>query len=76
MTVCEHISTDPDALLSEVQAAALLNFTPRCLQAWRQRGGGPPFVRVSARAIRYRRRDLTLWAAARLHVSTSDTLRN
>jgi len=43
------------------------------LQAWRQRGGGPLFVRVSSRAIRYRRRDLIAWAEAKLVESTSDT---
>lgn len=68
----DHISIDPDALLSEVQAAALLGFTPRALQAWRQRGCGPRFVCVSARAIRYRRCDLIAWSKARLRTSTSD----
>ena len=57
---------DPDALLREEDAAAFLNFTPRAMQSWRTRGVGPPYVRVSSRAIRYRRRDLLAWAAARL----------
>jgi hypothetical protein len=72
VTVCEHLSNDPDSLLNESQAASFLGFTPRALQAWRCRGGGPVFVRVSARAIRYRRRDLTKWVEERLRVSTSD----
>ena len=63
---------DPVALLTECQAAQLLGFTPRCLQAWRQRGGGPMFVRISARAIRYRRRDIIAWAESRLKSSTSE----
>lgn len=63
---------DPDALLREDQAAAFLGFTPRALQSWRHRGGGPDFVKVSARAVRYRRSDLLTWAAARLRSSTSD----
>ena len=45
--------SDPDALLRPVDAAALLGFTKRALEAWRHRGGGPAFVRVSARAVRY-----------------------
>lgn len=63
---------DPDSLLSEAQASELLGVTPRALQAWRQRGGGPQFVRVSSRCVRYRRRDLIAWAQARLRSSTSE----
>ena len=66
------LAADPDALLRPEAAAELLAFTPRALEAWRQRGGGPPFVRVSARAIRYRRSDLLDWAQARVRCSTSD----
>lgn len=69
------VSTDPESLLSEVQAATLLGFTPRALQAWRQRGGGPRFVRVSSRAVRYRRRDLVEWTESKLAQSTADTIR-
>lgn len=65
--------TDPDALLDEVQAGAFLGLTPRALQAMRQRGGGPLFVRISSRCIRYRRRDLIAWTESRLARSTSDT---
>lgn len=59
-------------LLTEDEAAELIGFTPRFLQERRFRGGGPAFVRVSARAIRYRPEDLAGWAAARLRTSTSD----
>lgn len=51
-------SFDPDLHLPESAAAHLLGVTPRTLQAWRLRGGGPPFVRISLRCVRYRRRDL------------------
>ena len=61
-----------EPLLTEPEAAAFLNFTPRALQAWRTRGGGPKFVRISARAIRYRLRDLETWVEDRLRTSTSD----
>lgn len=65
-------TTDPDALLRDDAAAELLGFTTRALADWRRRGCGPRYVRVSARAIRYRRRDLTEWAEALLRTSTSD----
>jgi hypothetical protein len=44
-----HFSSDPDSLLSEKQSATFLGVTPRALQVWRQRGGGPAFVRISSR---------------------------
>ena len=65
------ISLDGEALLTENQAADFLQFTPRALQAWRLRGGGPKFVRISSRAIRYRRRDLIEWIEAHIKYSTA-----
>lgn len=59
-------------LLTEAEAAEALGFTRRALQNWRRVGGGPPFVKVSHSAIRYRPADLEAWAAARRRTSTSD----
>lgn len=61
-----------DQLLSEKAAAALLGYTIRALQNWRLRGGGPQYVKVSARSVRYRRRDLLDWIEARLRNNTSE----
>jgi predicted DNA-binding transcriptional regulator AlpA len=55
--------TDPDALLTEVQAADFLCLSIRTLQAWRIKLAGPRFVRAG-RAIRYRRSDLIAWIDA------------
>ena len=63
---------DPDALLREPEAARLLGLTPRTLEAWRHRGGGPPFIPLSRRAIRYRRGDLIDWAQERRVRSTAE----
>ncbi len=41
------------ALLNEEAAATFLGLTPRCLQNWRWQGSGPPFLRLSSRAVRY-----------------------
>ena len=38
-----------------------LNVTPSCLQAWRYRGDGLPFIKISGRCIRYRWNDLQEW---------------
>src|SRR5262245_38424398 len=54
MTITE---SDPDAALKENQAAKLLGVSPRTLQAWRLRGGGPPYLKIG-RAVRYQRKVL------------------
>ncbi len=71
-------TTDHDAsrehqgvLLTEQQAAAFLSINPRTLQKWRVVGGGPLFVRISRRCIRYRREDLDQWTNSRVKSSTS-----
>ena len=66
------IPGDPDALLFEAEVAYLAASSVRTLQAWRISGGGPPFVALSRRAVRYRRRDVLAWMEARLRKSTSD----
>lgn len=58
-------------LLKEKQAAEFLNLQPRTLQAWRLIGGGPAFVRISHRCVRYRLCDLEAWIEARLRENTS-----
>jgi len=67
------IPKHPAALLFTTEAAFLLGLSPRTLEALRLRGGGPPFIAVTPKAIRYRRQDLENWIAARRRVSTSDT---
>lgn len=59
-------------LLSEAEAADAIGFTPRFLQERRRTGGGPPFVRISSRAIRYRPADIDAWAREHIRTSTSD----
>lgn len=65
-----------DRLINEKEAAAFLGYTVRALQNWRLRGGGPKFIKVSARSIRYRRRDLYTWIEERTVSSTSDAVRS
>ena len=63
---------DPDALLNQGQAASLIGVSERTLECWRWRGDGPPYVKISRRAVRYRRRDIREWAESRLQRSTSE----
>ena len=59
-------------LIPETEAADFLNLTTRSMQGMRQRGGGPKFIRLSSRCIRYTRTLLKAHADARLCSSTSD----
>jgi len=61
-----------DRLINEKEAAEFLGYTVRALQNWRIRGGGPKFVKVSARSVRYRFRDLLAWSESLLVSSTSE----
>ncbi len=65
-------SEDDSVLLTESEAARSLGFSSRTLQTWRSRGGGPPFIRISKRCVRYTQADLTAWIAERRRLSTSD----
>ncbi len=58
-------------LLTEQRVAQLLQVTVKTLQAWRVRGGGPPFVKVG-RCVRYRLEDVEAYVAASTRRSTSD----
>lgn len=60
------------SLIDEKVAAEFCGLTDRTLQAYRQRGGGPKYVQVSVRCIRYRRINLREWAEARMRTGTSD----
>lgn len=65
---------DPNTLVDEREAASILCYSVRALQNWRHRGGGPRFVKVSSRSIRYRRADLLKWIEERTVASTSQTI--
>jgi len=60
-----------DTLVNEREAASILCYSVRALQNWRHRGGGPRFVKVSSRSVRYRRSDLTKWVEERIVSNTS-----
>jgi len=63
-------------LVSEMVAAEFLCLSFRTLQNWRVRGGGPRFIRISSRCIRYRISDLEEWIAGRTVSNTSEETSN
>jgi excisionase family DNA binding protein len=60
-----------NALLTEGQAAEHLGLSRKTLEGWRTRGGGPKFVRLGTRAVRYRPTDLDQFVEAGLRSSTA-----
>ena len=61
-----------NALIDAKVAAGFLKVTTRHMQAMRQRGDGPRFIRMSSRCIRYTRAILKSYADDRTRSSTSD----
>ena len=71
----DDLPRDPDyldRLINESEAADFVGYSVRSLQGWRVKGGGPQFIKVSARSIRYRRRDLIAWSESRIVSSTTE----
>ncbi len=60
------------SLLNTVQAADYLGLSRRTLEGLRHRGGGPTFIRLGRKAVRYSLDDLMAWAEAGRRSSTSD----
>jgi hypothetical protein len=59
-------------LIDETPAADFLNLSTRQMQGYRYKGGGPIYIRLSPRCIRYRRIDLREWSEGMFRSSTSD----
>lgn len=59
------MSHQPNEQVSTAEAARLIGVAPKTLQNWRTRRQGPPFYRVSARAVSYKVADLTAFMDAR-----------
>lgn len=54
-----------DTLLRAEEVARILNTSVRTLDGWRRQGVGPPWVKLSRRAVRYAANGLTDWVATR-----------
>jgi len=59
-------------LLSTREAARFLNVSPRTLESWRVKGGGPIYLEISSRLIRYEKSELLRWLADQRRRSTCD----
>lgn len=64
-----------ERLLTTSEVAHYLGLDSGSLKRWRTRGGGPPYVKVSANRCRYSFEALKAWAAERTRRSTADDSR-
>ena len=60
--------------LRTASAAKYLNMGVSTLEKMRMNGDGPPFFRITGRAVGYRVEDLDAWAAGRICHSTKEHL--
>lgn len=60
-----------ESLLDTKKSAKFLNVNPKTMIRWRMQGIGPQFIRIGARTIRYRLRDLERWLERRTYNNTA-----
>ncbi len=63
---------DPELYIDEKRAAEYLGLSPRTLQGYRVKGGGPEFLKISHKVVRYKIADLLEWIKNRKRKNTSD----
>lgn len=57
-------------LSTEREEAARLRLSMRTLQAWRTKGGGPPFIKLG-KAVRYNPAEVDAWLAGQARTNTA-----
>jgi hypothetical protein len=58
-------------VLTTSEAADRLGVSPRTLEHWRLKGGGPVFCKVGHRTVRYRANDLEVFLSEGARINTS-----
>jgi len=53
-------------------ASRLTGVPVTTLETWRSRGGGPRFLKLGAKTVRYQRRELLRWMARQQRANTAD----
>jgi predicted DNA-binding transcriptional regulator AlpA len=64
--------TDNEVFLSEKEVSIRTGTSPRTWQAYRVRGIGPKYIRLSSRCIRYKWSDVVEWLESNKRSSTSE----
>ena len=60
-------------LLTTKAVGQYIGAAEETVRSWRRTGFGPPFIRLSPRAVRYKREDVEAWLATNKRISTSQT---
>jgi len=63
---------DPQQFIDEKIAAEFLGISPRTLQGYRTKGGGPEFHKISHKVVRYKIAELIKWTNNKKKKNTSD----
>lgn len=63
-----------DRLLTPTELAERLGVSVGTLANWRLRGGGPAYIKLSGRAVRYRPAAVEKWIQEREVASTSERI--
>jgi excisionase family DNA binding protein len=58
--------------MNTIEAARYLGVSKQFLEIARHRGGGPKFLKISSRMVRYKKSDLDEWMCSHRRESTSD----
>jgi hypothetical protein len=61
-----------ESLITPGDLARFAKVSPRTVERWRLRGGGPAFVLIARNVVRYEVAAVRAWLAARSRSSTSD----
>ena len=63
---------NPDDLLNTPQLADWLQVSSQWLEIGRSKGYGPPFIRLNAKRVRYRRAKVLKWLEERTYARTAE----
>ena len=61
-----------DEAVNTAEASRITGIPVCTLHTWRSRGDGPPFLKLGRKSVRYQRRTLFEWMAARQRRNTAD----
>ncbi|MBI1328112.1 MAG: helix-turn-helix domain-containing protein [Alphaproteobacteria bacterium] len=62
---------EPDRHIDEKRAAEYLGISYKTLQGYRVKGGGPEFVKIGKKTVRYKFSDLQKWTENKKKKNTS-----
>lgn len=63
--------TSSNTLIDERDLSRMLGVSVRTVQSWRVKGGGPVFLKINNRLVRYRQSDVDVWLISLTATNTS-----